>query len=209
AGGAFRQGGWAVHVNGAAPLSALDAARVAGARRLGIHPLQTFPTVDDAVHQLRGAGMAVTADDPDGEAFGTALAHDVGCVPFVIADAARPLYHAAAVFASNYLIAISAIAARLLEIAGVPDPAAAIAPLQRATLGNIERSGPQAALTGPAVRGDVTTIGRNLEALRAAAPRDVEPYVSMCRVAIDLAVEAGRLSSADAGALKDVLDGWR
>jgi predicted short-subunit dehydrogenase-like oxidoreductase (DUF2520 family) len=207
--GGFRDGGWAVHVNGAAGLSVLDAAGAAGAHRLAIHPLQTFPTLDDAVRHLRGSGVAVTAEDAEGEEFGMALAREMGGVPFVVSDEARPLYHAGAVFASNYLVAVSAVAADLLAAAGVADPAAALAPLQRATLGNIEHLGPQAALTGPAVRGDTTTIGRNLEALRSAAPAAVGPYLSLCAVAVGLGVDSGRLAPADARAVIEVLDAWR
>lgn len=207
--GGFQDGGWAVHVSGAASLAVLDAAAAAGAHRLGLHPLQTFPTAEDAIERLRGAGIAVTADDDEGEAFGMSLARDLGGAPFPIQDQARPLYHAAAVFASNYLVAVSAVAAELFAAAGVLDPAAAMAPLQRATLQNIERYGPGAALTGPAVRGDLITIERNLTALRAARPDAVAPYVALCRVATRLGIDAGRLTPGDAQAVMEVLDGWK
>ena len=208
AGGGFREGGWAVHVSGAAGLATLDPAAAAGAHRLAVHPLQTFPTVEDAVQRLRGAAMAVTSDDPEGEAFGMSLARDMGGVPFRLDDAARPLYHAAAVFASNYLVTVSAVAADLFSAAGIADPAAAMAPLQRATLENIERLGPGAALTGPAVRGDVTTIERNLTALRSARPDTVTPYVALCRVALQLGVDVWRLAPQDAAVVSEVLDAW-
>ncbi len=208
AGGGFRESGWAVHVSGAGGLATLDPAAAAGAHRLAVHPLQTFPTVEDAVQRLRGAAMAVTSDDHEGEAFGMSLARDMGGVPFRLDDAARPLYHAAAVFASNYLVTVSAVAADLFAIAGVPDPAAAMASLQRATLENIERLGPGAALSGPAVRGDITTIDRNLTALRSARPDTVALYVALCRVALQLGIDAGRLAPQDAAVVSEVLDAW-
>ncbi len=43
--------------------------------------------------------------------------------PFRLADDDRALYHAAAVFASNYLVATTWVAGELLVLAGVPDPA--------------------------------------------------------------------------------------
>ena len=208
AGGGFREGGWAVHVSGAAGLAVLDPAAAAGAHRLAVHPLQTFPTVEDAAERLRGAAIAVTGDDPEGEEFGMLLANDIGGVAFRLDDEARPLYHAAAVFASNYLVTVSAIAADLFAIAGVPDPAGAMGPLQRATLENIARLGPGAALTGPAVRGDVTTIDRNLTALVSVRPDAVAPYVALCRVALQLGIDAGRLAPEDALAVSEVLDAW-
>src|SRR5439155_243825 len=94
----------------------------------------------------------------------------LGATPFRLRDDLRPLYHAAAVFASNYLVATTAVAGRLFAVAGVPDPAEAMRPLQVATLDNVERLGTWGALTGPAARGDVTTIARNLEALAEHAP---------------------------------------
>ena len=133
--------------------------------------------------------MAVTADDAEGYTIGERIADDLMARPFRLDDAKRPLYHAAAVFASNYLIVTGAIAEELFRRAGVPDPLAAMLPLQRASLDNVERLGAGAALTGPAVRGDAGTIERNLEALRASAPDAVGAYVELCRVALDARVE--------------------
>ena len=117
--------------------------------------------------------MAVTADDAEAYTIGERIADDLMARPFRLDDAERPLYHAAAVFASNYLIVTGAIAEDLFRRAGVPDPLAAMLPLQRASLDNVERLGAGAALTGPAVRGDAGTVERNLEALRASAPEMV------------------------------------
>jgi predicted short-subunit dehydrogenase-like oxidoreductase (DUF2520 family) len=75
-------------------------------------------------------------------------------------------------------------------------------PLQMATLDNVARLGTGAALTGPAVRGDTATITRNLEALAEHAPDTIDAYVAMCRVALDLAVGAGRLSEAGRAACR-------
>jgi predicted short-subunit dehydrogenase-like oxidoreductase (DUF2520 family) len=205
---ALAAGAWVVHLSGAARIGVMAPARDAGARPLGFHPLQTFPDVQRALDRLAGCVVAVTADDEEGEALGERLAVDIGAVPFRLADELRPLYHAAAVFASNYLVASSSVAVRLLGEAGVPDPVAAMAPLQRATLGNVHELGPGAALTGPAVRGDAGTIAGNLEALAAHAPDAVAPYVAMARVALDLAVDTGRLDDEDRAAVEEVLARW-
>ena len=132
----------------------LRAAVGVGARRLALHPLQTFPDVGAALEGLPGCWIAVTADDDEGSGVGEGLVEDLHGVPFALADELRPLYHAAAVFASNSLVTVSAIAESLFEAAGVPDPRAAMAPLQRATLNHVEQLGAARALTGPAARGD-------------------------------------------------------
>lgn len=205
---ALRPGTWVVHLSGALGLDVLDAALRVGALRLAIHPLQTFPDVESALRRLPGCAMAVTADDADGEAMGDRLARDLGGVPFRLPDERRALYHAAAVFASNHLVTSSAVAEELFAAAGVPDPAAVVAPLQRASLENVERLGAERALTGPAVRGDAGTIRRNLEALKQEAPELIPAYVAMARVALDVADRARRLPSGGRTAVEDVLGEW-
>jgi predicted short-subunit dehydrogenase-like oxidoreductase (DUF2520 family) len=201
-------GTWVAHLSGSLGLDALKPAAVAGAGILAIHPLQTFPDIGSALERLPGCSIAITAEDEEGYFLGERLAGDLEGVPFRLSDELRPLYHAAAVFASNYLVAASAIAESLWAEAGVPDPARTMAPLQRATLENVERLGPARALTGPAVRGDSGTIRRNLEALEAHAAELVPAYVAMARATLDLAERSGRLSSGARAAVEDVLNRW-
>jgi predicted short-subunit dehydrogenase-like oxidoreductase (DUF2520 family) len=208
AGGGARPGAWFAHLAGALGLDVLAPVLDDGGRRLALHPLQTFADVEGAIERLPGSTAAVTADDEEGFALGEALARDVGAVPFRLDDAMRPRYHAAAVIASNDLVALSAVAERLFRDAGVPDPAGAMLPLQRATLDNVERLGVVAALTGPAVRGDASTIDRNLAAVAAAAPDAVPAYVALARIALDLATEGGRLGADARAGVEAVLARW-
>jgi len=205
---AIPPGAWVLHLSGSLGLEALRPAREAGGRGLALHPLQTFPDVASALTGLPGCSIAVTAEDDEGYRVGERLAHDLQGVPFRLADELRPLYHAAAVFASNYLVTTSAIAESLFAAAGVPDPAKAMAPLQRASLEHVEQLGPARALTGPAVRGDAGTIRRNLEALERCAPASVPAYVVLARSALELAERSGRLPPAARAAVDDVLAGW-
>ena len=207
-GAELRPACWAVHVSGALGLDALAPLVAAGARRLAMHPLQTVPDVEGAIERIPGSAIAVTADDEEGAALGSRLAVDVGGRPFPLADARRPLYHAAAVFASNYVVTSAGIAEELFREAGVPDPAAALLPLARASLENVARLGPGGALTGPAVRGDAGTVARNLEALRASAPHAVPGYVELCRLALDLGERSGRLTQGGRAAVEEVLSSW-
>jgi len=207
--GALGSGRWVDHVSGALGLDALAPALAVGAGRLATHPLQTFPDVEGALDRIPGSFMAITADDGQGYALGERIARDLGAEPFRLEDGHRPLYHAAAVFASNDLIVTAAVAEQLFRAAGVPDPRRAMQPLQRASLDNVERLGPAEALTGPAVRGDASTIERNLAALKAAAPETVGAYVELCRVALDIAVRVRHLSEERRAAVEDVLSRWR
>jgi predicted short-subunit dehydrogenase-like oxidoreductase (DUF2520 family) len=206
---AVGEGRWVGHLSGATGLEALDAARRAGAGVLCVHPLQTFPDVEAAVDRIPGSTVAVTAEEEEGYALGELLARDVGARPIRLPDGAKPLYHAAAVFASNYLVATQALAEELFGLAGVADPLRAFLPLSRATLENVAAMGPGRALTGPAVRGDAGTVERNLAALAAAAPHAIPAYVAMARVALDLAVRAGRLDAEGRAGVERVLARWQ
>jgi predicted short-subunit dehydrogenase-like oxidoreductase (DUF2520 family) len=207
AAGAWGSGPYVAHMSGAARLDVLDPAREAGAHRLAIHPLQTFPDVAHAVDLIPGCTFAVTADDDESYRVAERIADDVLGEPFRLADELRPLYHAAAVFASNYLVVISDIAARLFADAGVPEPIRAMHQLQEATLDNVRDLGPGPALTGPVVRGDGGTVERNLEALKDRASQ-IPAYVEMARAALELAVRGGRLDDKGRAAVEEVLARW-
>jgi predicted short-subunit dehydrogenase-like oxidoreductase (DUF2520 family) len=204
--GTIPRGAWALHLSGALGLDVLAPLERDGARVLALHPLQTFADVDGALDALPGAAIAVTARDDEGTALGDRLAHDLDGRPFALADDDRALYHAAAVFASNYLVAVSGAASQLFVAAGVPEADDAMHPLQVATLANVHRLGPRQALTGPAVRGDAGTIARNLDAVAAATPALVPAYVALCRVAMDVA--GSRLPDDRRRAVEEVLERW-
>lgn len=197
-----------LHLSGATGLDALAAARVLGNGVLSLHPLQTFPSVEAALAVLPGTTMAVTALDEDGYELGERLALDAGGQPFRLADEDKPLYHAAAVFASNYLVAIMAEAEGLFTLAGLADPVPSFLPLARASLDNVGRLGPADALTGPVVRGDVETVRRNLEALADGAPAAVDAYVALARIALRVASESGRIDDEARSDIEEVLSQW-
>jgi predicted short-subunit dehydrogenase-like oxidoreductase (DUF2520 family) len=154
-------GSWLAHVSGATPLSALDPHE----RRFSLHPLQTF-TLARGPEQLDGAWAAVTAESEEARELAFELARLLGLEPFELEDADRPLYHAGAVVASNYLVALYEAAAGLVAAAGAPPEA--LEPLMRRTIENGFE------LTGPIERGDWETVEAHREAIRRARP-DLEP----------------------------------
>ncbi len=157
----LEQGPWVAHVSGATPLAALDPHR----RRFSLHPLQTF-TRARGPEQLDGAWGAVTGESDEARGVGFWLAETLGLKPFQLADAARPLYHAGAAIASNYLVTLHEVAAELLSAAGAPPEA--LLPLMRRTIDNGFE------LTGPIERGDWETVEAHRRAIREARP-ELEP----------------------------------
>ena len=146
-------GPWVAHVSGATPLGALKP----HARRFSVHPLQTF-TRARGPEQLDGAWAAVTAETEAARDAGRSLAETLGLRPFDLADSARTLYHAGAVFASNYVVTLERAASLLFESAGAPPEA--LEPLMRRTIENGFE------LTGPIARGDWDTVAAHRSAIQ-------------------------------------------
>jgi predicted short-subunit dehydrogenase-like oxidoreductase (DUF2520 family) len=167
--------GWIGHVSGGTPLSALDPHD----RRFSVHPLQTF-TQGRGPEQLDGAWAAVTAETEEAWARGTWLAETLGLRPFALADDVRPLYHAGAAVASNYLVTLQRAAASLFEAAGAPPEA--LEPLMRRTIENGFE------LTGPIARGDWGTVERHREAIRAARPELEHLYDTLAGATVAIAL---------------------
>lgn len=73
----------------------------------------------------------------------TALVKALGGIPLVILTERKVEYHAAAVLASNYLVVLLSLAARLMGKAGVPagDALQALIPLVSGTLDNLKAVG--------------------------------------------------------------------
>ncbi len=171
---------WICHVSGALPLSALDPHE----RRFSVHPLQTFtnrPASDaERAAQFDGAWGAVTAETPEARDCAWWLAETLRLRPFELADAARPLYHAGAAMASNYLVTLERAAASLLEAAGAPREA--LVPLMKRTIDNGFE------LTGPIARGDWSTVERHREAIRASRPELEHLYDTLAGATVAVAL---------------------
>jgi predicted short-subunit dehydrogenase-like oxidoreductase (DUF2520 family) len=159
--------GWIGHVSGATPLSALEPHE----RRFSLHPLQTFDRSGDPA-QFDGAWAAVSGETEEALGVARELAEILGLRPFDLADEDRTLYHAGAVFASNYLVTLQRAAIRL----GVP--AEGVVPLMTRTIENDFQ------LTGPIARGDWTTVEAHKQAIRAARPELESLYATLAEATV-------------------------
>lgn len=178
-----------LHLSGVLDRSALDALEPGGAGLGSLHPLQTIADPATAPDRLRGAYAGVEGDSRALEA-AEWLARAAGMRPVRVAGGAKPLYHAAAVFVSNYVVALAAVAERLGAAAGVAgDEAHRIyLPLLQGAVANIAREGAARALTGPVRRGDLRTIEAHLAALDRA---DERLYRELGLAALEVARAAG------------------
>jgi len=154
------------HCSGAKASSELQALVDQGALVASVHPIRSFADPDAVARDFAGTFCGV-----EGEA--EALAQlapafeAIGARLVTIDAAAKTVYHAAAVFASNYLTTVLDAALRAWQAAGVPEPIARelARPLASETMANVFRLGPAAALSGTVARGDRATVARQQQAL--------------------------------------------
>jgi predicted short-subunit dehydrogenase-like oxidoreductase (DUF2520 family) len=191
-----------VHCSGAHGPGLLQPLAQAGAAIGAFHRLQSFPP-DNAAARVPGSWCAIAGLKPLRESL-RSLAKALQMHPFELPDEARPAYHAAAVLASNALVALLAAGRELLRSQPIAHEATAnmLLPLVRGTLDNVAEIGPEKALTGPVARGDVETLKTHLRAL----PPTIKPlYRALMLETVALAERAGRITTAQAGKLRKAL----
>jgi len=201
--GTIRPGQVVMHTSGRHGLEALAALTRRGARPIAFHPAMTFTGTD--VDLDRTCVFGLTAADTE-RALAEELVADLGGTPMWVDEANRALYHAALAHGANHLVTLVTQSMDILRMAGAADPAAVLRPLLSAALDNSLAYG-DAALTGPVVRGDVTTIRAHVDAFSQAHvnPTTVDAYLEMARATANRAESSGRLPAAEAGLVRQVL----
>jgi predicted short-subunit dehydrogenase-like oxidoreductase (DUF2520 family) len=195
-----------VHCSGAHSIDILEPAKQRGANTGCFHPLQTFAGIDQAIENIPGSTFAIEAEEPllgILKEMATTLEGD-----WVILKAGdKVLYHAAAVFACNYLVTLVKVATDLWQTFQIPPAQAikALMPLLRGTLSNIENVGLPNCLTGPIDRGDMGTISRHLESLEKQAPPLLSIYKELGRQTIPIALGKGKIDLQKAEELETLL----
>lgn len=175
----------AVHTSGALSTDVLAPLHAQGYAVGSFHPLQTISHPVTGAERLQGVACAVTGEAP-ARRWGREVAHALGGSVLEIPVARRPLYHAAAVLASNGVSALLAVAADLLMQAGVepervPD---ALGSLARAALDDGVNPNLHPGATGPVLRGEADTVGLHVRALEGDAR---EVYRALSRVLVEVA----------------------
>ena len=195
-----------VHCSGAHSVDILEAARKLGAAVGSFHPLQTFAGVNQAIENLPGSTFALEAEEPLLSTLKelTSLLNG-SWVELKPGD--KVLYHAAAVFACNYLVTLVKLALDLWQDFGVSSKEAtrALLPLLEGTINNINNIGLPNCLTGPVARGDLGTIERHLSALEAKSPSLLITYKELGLQTIPIALAKGKVNEQKAEEMKALL----
>ncbi len=154
------------HCSGALSSSVLSTAAAQGAAVASVHPVRSFAQPAQTAANFNGTLCGVEGDARALEILARCFGA-IGASFVTIAAEHKVLYHAAAVFACNYLVTLQDVAQTTYGKAGIaPDVALRLMePLVRETIDNIFSKGPAQALSGPIARGDFATVDRQQQAL--------------------------------------------
>jgi predicted short-subunit dehydrogenase-like oxidoreductase (DUF2520 family) len=210
--GRLRRGQILFHTSGANPARTILAGALPHVRAVGtLHPLVSFADAGVALTEEEGLGdvaFGIEGDAP-ARALAQRFVQALGARAVILEAENLALYHAGAVIASNYVVAMADMARSLLVKAGVPAAEAlpVLIPLLASVVRNLAEVGLPGALTGPVERGDVTVVERHLGALAARAPELVELYRLVGRDVLRLAREKAHLDPAGAARLEALFFG--
>jgi len=164
----------AFHCSGAQSGDSLEPLHLRGYPVGTIHPLQAIANSVVGAERLVGSSFALSGE-PEALIVARRIVSALGGRGIQVPTTQRPLYHAAAVMASNYVVALMGEAVRILENMGIPEEDAvhALTSLAHGAVDDVQELGVAGALTGPIRRGDAETVGLHLRTLKE---RDREIY---------------------------------
>jgi predicted short-subunit dehydrogenase-like oxidoreductase (DUF2520 family) len=198
-----------LHTSGANASGEILAGARAHVKALGtLHPLVSFADARLAVEGLRTVAFGIEGD-PVARRIAEKLVSLLGAHSVVLDSRDLAVYHAGAVFVSNYVVALADIGRGLLIEAGVPADQAlpTLIPLMTSVVQNLAQVGLPGALTGPVERGDVSAVERHLETLKRRAPQTVDIYRIMGREVLRIARSKGPLDADALAKLESLFGG--
>jgi predicted short-subunit dehydrogenase-like oxidoreductase (DUF2520 family) len=207
----LRSGQVLLHTSGANPARSILAAARPHVHAVGtLHPLVSFADARVAVEGLAQVAFGIEGDEP-AKATAKRIVRALGGRAVFLDAENLPLYHAGAVIASNYVVALADTAQRMLVKAGVPEEQAlpALIPLLSSVVQNLAHVGLPGALTGPVERGDVSSVEQHLRALEARAPEFLDLYRLVGRDVLRLAREKATLDAEAAKRLDGLFGAGR
>jgi predicted short-subunit dehydrogenase-like oxidoreductase (DUF2520 family) len=163
----IKKGSVILHCSGALTSDALASVKEKGCYTVSVHPMRSFTKPEVSIQEYPGTYCAI---EGDANAIPNIrfLFNAIGSITYEIDKTKKPLYHAAGVFASNYLVALADQALSCLKEAGVENKLAmgVITNIMKGTVSNLEKTlSPAQSLTGPIQRGDIATVLKHIHAL--------------------------------------------
>ncbi|KTD76464.1 Rossmann-like and DUF2520 domain-containing protein [Legionella waltersii] len=163
----LKSGSYVIHCSGVLSSSVLEPLRNQGCLIGSFHPPKAFQAEildDKAFNQVLG----VIEGDDEVRQWLNSTFNQLGARLLTIEPNEKPIYHAAAVVASNYLVTLAYYSQQLLLEAGIEenDSKSMVVQLMQSSLSNLQQKQlVKEALTGPLVRGDLHTISKHLHCI--------------------------------------------
>jgi predicted short-subunit dehydrogenase-like oxidoreductase (DUF2520 family) len=197
-----------VHFSGSKPLKDLESARKTGALTLSIHPLKSLASIQGAIKTIKNTEYGITFNTPEEEEVAKKIVETLGGHSIIVEDNKKPLYHAAACVASNYLVTLIDYAVYINEKIGIKpeDSIKGLLSLVRGTVKNIGGAGTKKSLTGPIARGDTGTIKDHMKNFKEhLSDKDIEIYRLMGKKTAGIAKQNGWIEDKVYNELIDIL----
>ena len=160
------------HTSGSIKSNVLYNAKDSGALIYSIHPMFAFSNKNTNLKELENIYFSIESDvlkEPSSIENNTVinLIKSLGNKFFLRSKETSSIYHLANVFVSNLTLSLLDIGTSYLKKLGLTEDEAlgAIRPLVEGNIGSIFEKGFVNSLTGPVLRGDVTTIKNHLSVL--------------------------------------------
>lgn len=186
-----------LHTSGVHSLDVLKPFRKRNALLGSLHPIQSFPSSKSLRERVKSIAGIHFGVEGEGKALEMVqqLVRVLGGKPVVLPKGLKPLYHAACVFSSNYIITLlNAVSETAKSLGFEQNWKEIILPLFTTTVENAMKTSPLQALTGPVVRNDARTIRLHLDALQKFAPQLVPLYTVLGVETARVARQNGRLT---------------
>jgi predicted short-subunit dehydrogenase-like oxidoreductase (DUF2520 family) len=195
------------HLAGSLGAAVLAPVTQAGALGCAIHPVQACPDVDTAIRRLPGSAWGITCSARLLPWATEVVTKDLAGTPVPVSEPDRVVWHSAAVTTANGIGALLSVGEAILTRIGIDRPERVLAPLAAGAVRNAaEGRGGAATLTGPAVRGEVSTIRRHLSALAKLDASLGGAYGLVTRLIVEAAAGAGRMAPERARSVLQLLD---
>ena len=194
------------HTSGATTSQVLIPLKAKGAIVASLHPIQTFSGIEDEANKITGTYFGIEGEEKAVTIL-TELVQRMKGIPLVISPETKPVYHAACVFASNYVVVLMALAEELLKKLNInlQKPWKILLPLLQGVVKNMHHQDPSKALTGPILRGDVKTVQAHLQALAQESPLLVQIYRELALQALDISEQSHPELQTKYKRLKEIL----
>ncbi len=195
------------HISGSRASDILKSCKIKGASIGSIHPLQSLPSFKKGAENIKKAYFCIEGDE-NAVKMGQEIVGSINNRFFTIDSDMKGLYHAAAVFASNYINTTCYEAFSIFRQLGIGEDTVLeiIKPLITGTVNNIQELGIINALTGPISRGDINTIKNHLNSFFKYRKDDLLLYKELGKKTIELAILKEQTNKEKFLEIKEILD---